>query len=144
MIPQKRFSTIFKVIYYAFIIFSFIGGITAGAVFRKGIFDGFNWEMMFYVWLSGGVIELILYATYAHLENQAVQIELLSSINDKLNPPKTNVSSTKTEHKPIPPKKSITPTKPVHHVSSSQWLCSNCGLRNSTANSLCRGCGAEK
>lgn len=128
MRTQKNFSKTFKIIFYAFIVYMLIAGIIAGVVFRNEITEDINWTMMLSVWLSGGVIALILYAVYAHFENQEVQIELLSSIEDKLNSQKKNDTTIKTEH----------------DNKSAQWLCTNCGLRNNNDTAFCKSCGTER
>lgn len=78
----------------AIVLLFLICGIAAGFVFRiddltayeflSSRSEGdFNWVLMISVWLSGVVPSVILYAIYAHLENQEIMINALNAIYEK-------------------------------------------------------------
>lgn len=90
---HKEHSELFKKLTIAIIIIYVIAGIAIGFVFPKEIQTSFyysfevetefNWLMMLVVWFSGIIPTALVYAVYAHLDNQEVTINVLNDIRSK-------------------------------------------------------------
>ena len=74
-------SKVFKILFIVSIIVIFILGIISGNMFDS---YEFNWMAAIMIWISGVIPVAILYAIYAHLENQEIQINNLNKIRKEL------------------------------------------------------------
>lgn len=136
MYNHKNHSEVFKRWCTTLLGIVFILGIIAGFIFKveEGIIytdERFNWELMLIIWFSEIVPLAILYAVYAHLENQEIQINILNDIRSKL------------PDKPTP-KRETAHSNPVDAFLNSSWTCSNCGKSNLSSATRCNQCNYER
>lgn len=136
MYNHKNHSEVFKRWCIALLIIVFVLGIIAGFVFKIEvgslyIRERFNWELMLIIWFSEIIPLAVLYAVYAHLENQEIQINILNDIRSKL------------PDKPTP-KRETSHSNPVDVFLNSSWTCSNCGKSNLSSATRCSQCNYER
>lgn len=131
--------------FWFLVILYLIAGIAAGIVYPKPIDHAvsysldapeavFNWLLMVLVWLSGVIPTAIIYAVYAHLENQEIQIDMLASIreaNRQNAGPQSKVHENELN-------------QPAAVNIHSTWVCKRCGATNQSYDERCMKCDGKK
>ena len=125
------YSKFYKGVSFIYLILIVISGIIIGNIL--GDID-FAWGSCFIVWLSGLFTFLLLFAIYAHLNNQETIIFYLKELQPET--PKT------IEYKKNQPSHKPDLSKIAKETSSdASWICANCGTKNSAESIRCKDCG---
>lgn len=138
---HKNHSKYFKIWYIVAEIAFILLAIILGFVFKTSDSnllyseEHFNWGLAISIWVSSVIPISVLYAVYAHLENQEIQIDIMYQTYHE-------ICKQNTPSKVIRTSSNTSTTSTTS--SNANWTCKKCGHINKLNSMQCADCGTYR